>query len=126
MYFVCAQHEHVHTFVTAPQGSPLSPLLSNIMLHELDRELERQGLRFIRDADDFSIYVKTKATARKAGNNIYKFLRDKLKLAINRERADCQEFARWANLRRSQAEGMGYPQACTIYLLRVWLCCLPM
>ena len=72
-----------------PQGSPLSPLLSNIMLHELDRELERQSLRFIRYADDFSIYVKTKAIARKVGNNIYKFLRDKLKLAINRERADC-------------------------------------
>lgn len=70
-----------------PQGSPLSPLLSNIMLHELDRELERQGLRFVRYADDFSIYVKTKATARKVGNNIYKFLRDKLKLAINREKS---------------------------------------
>ena len=40
-----------------PQGSPLSPLLSNIMLNELDRELERQGLRFIRYADDFSIYM---------------------------------------------------------------------
>jgi RNA-directed DNA polymerase len=52
-----------------PQGSPLSPLLSNIMLHELDRELERQGLRFVRYADDFSIYTKTKATARKVGNN---------------------------------------------------------
>jgi group II intron reverse transcriptase/maturase len=70
-----------------PQGSPLSPLLSNIMLHELDMELERQGLRFVRYADDFSIYVKTKATARKVGNNIYKFLRDKLKLAINREKS---------------------------------------
>jgi hypothetical protein len=57
------------------------------MLHELDRELERQGLRFVRYADDFSIYVKTKATARKVGNNIYKFLRDKLKLSINREKS---------------------------------------
>ena len=70
-----------------PQGSPLSPLLSNIMLHELDRKLERQSLRFVRYADDFSIYVKTKAIARKVGNNIYKFLRDKLKLAINREKS---------------------------------------
>src|SRR5690606_41777576 len=42
---------------------------------------------FVRYADDFSIYVKTKATARKVGNNIYKFLRDKLKLAINREKS---------------------------------------
>ena len=70
-----------------PQGSPLSPLLSNIMLHELDRELERQGLRFVRYADDFSIYVKTKATARKVGNNIFKFLKNKLKLSINREKS---------------------------------------
>ena len=70
-----------------PQGSPLSPLLSNIMLHELDRELERQGLRFVRYSDDFSIYLKTKATARKVGNNIYRFLKKKLKLPINREKS---------------------------------------
>jgi group II intron reverse transcriptase/maturase len=70
-----------------PQGSPLSPLLSNIMLHELDRELERQGLRFVRYADDFSIYTKTKSAARKVGNAILKFLKDKLKLSINREKS---------------------------------------
>ncbi len=70
-----------------PQGSPLSPLLSNIMLHELDRELEKQGLRFVRYADDFSIYVKTKQAARKIGNAIYKFLKRKLKLPINREKS---------------------------------------
>jgi len=61
--------------------------LSNIMLHELDRELERQGLRFVRYADDFSIYLKTKASARKVGNNIYSFLKRKLKLPINREKS---------------------------------------
>ncbi|MDQ1772007.1 group II intron reverse transcriptase/maturase [Labilibaculum sp. A4] len=70
-----------------PQGSPLSPLLSNIMLHELDRELEKQGLKFIRYADDFSIYTKLKATARRVGNKVYKFLRNKLKLTINREKS---------------------------------------
>ena len=70
-----------------PQGSPLSPLLSNVMLHELDRELERQGLRFVRYADDFSIYTKSKATARKIGNAVFLFLRDKLKLTINREKS---------------------------------------
>lgn len=70
-----------------PQGSPLSPLLSNIVLNELDRELERQGVRFVRYADDFSIYVKTKTTARKVGNNIFKFLKNKLKLSINREKS---------------------------------------
>ncbi len=70
-----------------PQGSPLSPLLSNIMLHELDKELERQGLRFVRYADDFSIYTKSKAQARYIGNAIFKFLRDKLKLTINRDKS---------------------------------------
>lgn len=70
-----------------PQGSPISPLLSNIMLHELDREMERQGLRFVRYADDFSIYCKTKSEAREKGNRIYRYLRDKLKLPINREKS---------------------------------------
>ena len=70
-----------------PQGSPLSPLLSNIMLHELDMELEKEGLHFIRYADDFSIYTKSKASARRVGNKVYKFLRNKLKLTINREKS---------------------------------------
>jgi len=70
-----------------PQGSPISPLLSNIMLHELDTELERLGFRFVRYADDFSIYCKSKSEARKAGNQIYIYLRDKLKLPINREKS---------------------------------------
>ena len=70
-----------------PQGSPISPLLSNIMLHELDTELERLGLRFVRYADDFSIYCKTKNEAQGIGNQVYLFLRDKLKLPINREKS---------------------------------------
>jgi len=70
-----------------PQGSPLSPLLSNIMLHELDKELERKGLRYVRYADDFSIYAKDRRTSRKEGNSIYKFLQKKLKLPINREKS---------------------------------------
>jgi len=70
-----------------PQGSPISPLLSNIMLHELDKEMEKRGLRFVRYADDFSIYCKTKQEARMVGNEIYVFLRDKLKLPINREKS---------------------------------------
>jgi group II intron reverse transcriptase/maturase len=70
-----------------PQGSPLSPLLSNIMLHELDRELERQGLRYVRYADDFSIYLKSKREAKKVGNSIFLFLKDKLHLPINRAKS---------------------------------------
>jgi len=70
-----------------PQGSPLSPLLSNIMLNELDKEMEKQGLRYVRYADDFSIYTKKKSEARKTGNSIYLFLKNKLKLPINREKS---------------------------------------
>ena len=73
--------------IGVPQGSPISPLLSNIMLHELDTEMERQGLKFVRYADDFSIYCKTKAEARKTGNSVFLYLRDKLKLPINRNKS---------------------------------------
>jgi len=70
-----------------PQGSPLSPLLSNILLDELDKYIESRGLRFIRYADDFSIYTKSKAEARRVGNEVYVYLRDKLCLPINREKS---------------------------------------
>ncbi len=70
-----------------PQGSPLSPLLSNILLNELDKELEKRGHRYVRYADDFSVYVKSKKSAKRVGNSIYKFLQDKLHLPINREKS---------------------------------------
>jgi len=68
-----------------PQGSPISPLLSNILLDVLDKELDRRNLKYVRYADDFSIYTKSKREARKVGNEIYLFLKDKLRLPINRE-----------------------------------------
>jgi RNA-directed DNA polymerase len=70
-----------------PQGSPISPLLSNILLDLLDKELERRNLKYVRYADDFSIYAKSKREARKVGNEIYLYLRDKLKLPINKEKS---------------------------------------
>jgi len=70
-----------------PQGSPLSPLLSNILLNELDKELEKRGHRYVRYADDFSVYVRSKKSAKRVGNSLYKFLRDKLQLPINREKS---------------------------------------
>jgi len=70
-----------------PQGSPLSPLLSNIMLHELDKELEKRGHRYVRYADDFSIYTKSKKAARRIGNGIFLFLKNRLKLPINGEKS---------------------------------------
>ena len=68
-------------------GSPISPLLANIILHEMDAEMEKRGLKFVRYADDFSIYCESKAEAKRAGNSIYIFLRDKLKLPINKEKS---------------------------------------
>ncbi|MFT4537296.1 MAG: RNA-directed DNA polymerase [Saprospiraceae bacterium] len=70
-----------------PQGSPLSPLLSNIMLDELDKYLEERVCRFIRYADDFSIYTKSKSEAKSIGNEVYLFLRDRLSLQINRQKS---------------------------------------
>ena len=70
-----------------PQGSPLSPLLSNILLNELDKELEKRGHRYVRYADDFSIYVRSKQAAKRVGNSIYLFLKTKLHLPINREKS---------------------------------------
>ena len=70
-----------------PQGSPISPLLSNVLLNELDSKLEKLDLQFVRYADDFSIYARTESEARKIGNEVFLFLRDKLKLSINREKS---------------------------------------
>jgi len=70
-----------------PQGSPLSPLLSNIMLHELDKYLEANGHKYVRYADDFSIYCKSRSKAQETGNKVYLFLKNKLKLSINREKS---------------------------------------
>lgn len=70
-----------------PQGSPISPLLSNILLHELDKELTAKGLKFVRYADDFSIYCKTRTQAEKVRREVTKFLMTKLKLTINEEKS---------------------------------------
>ena len=70
-----------------PQGGPLSPLLSNIMLHELDKELERRGHRFCRYADDCNIYVKSKRSGERVMESIGEFIEGKLKLRINREKS---------------------------------------
>lgn len=70
-----------------PQGSPISPLLSNILLDLLDKELERRDLKYVRYADDFSIYTKSKKEARKVGNELFIFLKEKLRLPINREKS---------------------------------------
>lgn len=67
-----------------PQGGNLSPLLSNIMLNELDTELEKRGLNFCRYADDCNIYVKSKKAAERVMCNITKFIEEDLKLKVNK------------------------------------------
>jgi len=66
-----------------PQGGPLSPLLSNILLDELDKELERRGHKFCRYADDCNIYVRTERAGKRVMDSVENFLRKKLKLKIN-------------------------------------------
>lgn len=66
-----------------PQGGPLSPLLANILLNELDKELEKRGLRFVRYADDFVIVVKSKRAGERVMNSIQRFLEKRLKLRVN-------------------------------------------
>ena len=77
-----------------PQGGPLSPLLSNLLLDELDKELERRGHRFCRYADDGNVYVKTKRAGERVFDSIEQFLEKRLKLRVNREKsavAPCHE-----------------------------------
>lgn len=70
-----------------PQGGPLSPLLSNIVLDELDKEMEKRGLRFVRYADDFMIYVKSRRAGDRVMKSISKFITDKLCLKVNEEKS---------------------------------------
>jgi group II intron reverse transcriptase/maturase len=71
----------------APQGGPLSPILSNIVLDELDWELARRGLRFVRYADDFSVFVRSERAGRRVMDSIRKFIERRLRLAVNEEKS---------------------------------------
>jgi len=70
-----------------PQGGPLSPLLANIMLDDLDKELERRGHRFVRYADDCNIYVKTERAGQRVMSSVRQFLEEKLKLKVNEKKS---------------------------------------
>ena len=69
------------------QGGPLSPLLSNVMLHELDMELEKRGHRFCRYADDSNIYVKSQRAGERVMSSITEFIEQRLKLKVNRDKS---------------------------------------
>lgn len=75
--------EYKDTIIGTPQGGNLSPLLSNIMLNELDKELESRGLRFVRYADDCIIMVKSEMAARRVMRSVTSFIEDKLGLIVN-------------------------------------------
>lgn len=83
---VVVQNKFEATTVGVPQGGPLSPLLSNIMLNELDKELEKRGHRFVRYADDLVILCKSKRSAERTLTNIVPYIEGKLRLKVNREK----------------------------------------
>jgi RNA-directed DNA polymerase len=70
-----------------PQGGPLSPLLSNVLLDELDKELERRGHKFCRYADDCNIYVRSKAAGERVMKSVTEFLSNRLRLKVNVEKS---------------------------------------
>lgn len=77
---------YIETTEGAPQGGPLSPILANVYLHMLDRELEKRGHRFILYADDFVIYVKSKRAGERVMESITKFFEEDLGLPINQKK----------------------------------------
>ncbi|MCD4840373.1 group II intron reverse transcriptase/maturase, partial [Neobacillus sedimentimangrovi] len=70
-----------------PQGGPLSPLLSNIVLDELDKELEKRGHKFVRYADDCNIYVKSKRAGERTMASVKRFIEGKLRLKVNEKKS---------------------------------------
>lgn len=107
-----------------PQGGPLSPLLSNIVLDDLDRELERRGHRFVRYADDCNIYVRSERAGRRVMDGMTRFITNKLKLKVNetKSRVDRPQRCKFLGFRivRNQGFKRGIaPQAVARFKRRV-------
>ncbi|WP_421662956.1 group II intron reverse transcriptase/maturase [Lysinibacillus telephonicus] len=84
---VMVKGKYEETPIGTPQGGNLSPLLSNIMLNELDKELENRGLQFVRYADDVLIFVKSEKAANRVMESVVKFIEKKLGLIVNAEKS---------------------------------------
>jgi len=85
---VIVEGKYEKTTKGSPQGSPLSPMLSNIVLNELDHELERRGLKYCRWADDFLILVKSERAAKRVLEGTTRYVEEELGLPVNREKSE--------------------------------------
>ena len=81
------QGRRLATPLGVPQGGPLSPLLANILLDDLDKELEKRGHRFVRYADDFIIMVKSLSAGQRVMDSIRRFLKRELRLTVNEKKS---------------------------------------
>jgi len=102
------------TLEGTPQGGPLSPLLSNIVLDQLDKELEARGHRFVRYADDFQIFKSTYRAAYRVQDRIESFLEKRMHLQVNREKSGMVHFeeATFLGFRYGRPKGAGPRDAC--------------
>jgi RNA-directed DNA polymerase len=91
---VVVQNKFEPTLVGVPQGGPLSPLLSNIMLNELDKEIENRGHRFVRYADDMVILCKSKRSSERTLRNLLPYIEGKLFLKVNTEKTSVAQISK--------------------------------
>ena len=91
---VVVRNKFEPTVVGVPQGGPLSPLLSNIMLNELDKEIEKRGHRFVRYADDLVILCKSKRSSERTLRNLLPYIEGKLLLKVNREKTSVAQISK--------------------------------
>ena len=108
----------------APQGGPLSPLLSNLMLDDFDRELERRGLRFVRYADDSNVYVRSERAGQRVMAGLKAFLTGRLKLKVNEAksavaRPHTRKFLGFTFLMREQVKRRIAPKALARFKERI-------